>query len=149
MVWGTISANGMLKLICVEENITAQVYADMLEHDFFAKWEDDLPEGYIWMQDNASPHAAAFMKAYLENKEIRVLNWPPHSPDLNPIENVWAMMCQTMYHQGKSYTNTEDLWEAIKDAWQKIDGQKIRNLYNSMTRQLTDVLEAQGRRIAY
>ena len=47
MVWGAISANGTLELICVEENITAQVYVDMLEHDFFAKWEDDLLEGYI------------------------------------------------------------------------------------------------------
>ena len=80
-MWGAISANGTLELICAEENITAQVYADMLEHDFFAKWKDDLLEGYIWMQDNASPHAAAFTKAYLENKEIRVLNWLPHSPD--------------------------------------------------------------------
>ena len=134
MVWGAISAGGTLELICMEENITAQVYVEMLARDFFSKWEDDLPEGFIWMQDNVPPHAAVHTKTYLENKEIRVLDWPPHSPDLNPIENVWGIMSQSMYHQGKSYTNTGDLWEAIKDAWQKIDAQTIRNLYNSMTR---------------
>jgi len=86
MVWGAICAGGTLELICVDENINAQIYVEMLEHDFFPKWEDDLPEGYIWMQDNAPPHAATHTKTYLENKEIRVLSWPPHSPDLNPIE---------------------------------------------------------------
>lgn len=149
MVWGMISAGGTLELICIEENITAQVYVELLVHDFFLKWEDDLPEGFIWMQDNAPPHVAVHTKTYLENKEIRVLEWPPYSPDLNLIENVWGIMCQTMYHQGKTYTNTDDLWEAVKDAWQKISPQTIRNLYNSMTRGLIKVLEAQGRGINY
>ena len=89
----------------------------MLDRDFFLKWEDDLPEGFIWMQDNAPLHVSIHTKTYLENKEIRVLEWPPYSPDLNPIKNVWGIMSQTIYHQGKTYTDTDDLWDAIEDAW--------------------------------
>ena len=117
MVWGAISAGGTLELICMEENINAQVYVEMLDCDFFLKWEDDLPEGFIWMQDNAPPHVSMHTKTYLENKEIRVLEWPPYSPDLNLIENVWGIMSQTIYHQGKTYTDTDDLWDAIEVAW--------------------------------
>ena len=118
MVWGTISAGGTLELICVEENINAQVYVEVLDCDFFLKWEDDLPEGFIWMQDNTPPHVSIHTKTYLENKEIRVLEWPPYSPDLNLIEIVRGIMLQTIYNQGKTYTDTDDLWDAIEETWQ-------------------------------
>ena len=54
MVWGAISAGGTLELICVEENINAQIYVEMLDCDFFLKWEDDLPEGFIQLSSQRS-----------------------------------------------------------------------------------------------
>ena len=58
-------------------------------------------------------HTAAATKAYLEEQGINVITWPALSPDLNPIENIWGIMCQKLYANGKSYHNTNELWEAI------------------------------------
>ena len=40
------------------------------------------------MQDGALGHAAGDTKAELVSRGIIVIEWPPFSPDLNPIERV-------------------------------------------------------------
>ena len=32
------------------------------------------------------------IKDYFRRENINVLNWPPQSPDLSPIENAWASL---------------------------------------------------------
>lgn len=44
---------------------------------------------FVFMQDNASSQASAATIKEMKERGIRVLEWPPFSPDLNPIEAVW------------------------------------------------------------
>ena len=37
---------------------------------------------------NTPPHTARITKQWLAHNGIPVLDWPPYSPDLNPIEHV-------------------------------------------------------------
>ena len=149
MVWGAICCGGSLRLICIDERITSESYCHMLENDFFSETEDQLPDNFIWMHDNATPHAAASTKAYLEGRGINVMKWPALSPDLNPIENIWGIMHQKLYEKGKGYKNTNELWEAFVRTWHSLDAQVFRNLYNSMQRRMAQVLESNGKRIGY
>ena len=49
------------------------------------------------MQDNARIHRANTVKEFLESKGIWTINWPAHSPDLNPIEQVWKALKRKIY----------------------------------------------------
>ena len=45
---------------------------------------------------NPSPHTAKFTISFLsrleQKRKLTVITWPPYSPDLKPIENLWAVI---------------------------------------------------------
>ena len=67
---------------------TANSYLALLEDLVVPNYTDDL----IFMQDNAPIHTAKKVKEWFEERGIRVTDWPPYSPDLNPIEHTWKRL---------------------------------------------------------
>ena len=57
----------------------------------------------IFMQDNATSHASAYTRSFLEEEGIsgkRYMEWPPQSTDINPIENYWSAFKALMIYNG-------------------------------------------------
>ncbi|KAG3001110.1 hypothetical protein PC128_g16898 [Phytophthora cactorum] len=42
---------------------------------------------------------------FFEEQEINLLDWPARSLDLNPIENLWALLARKVYPNGRQYAN--------------------------------------------
>ena len=64
------------------------------------------------MHENAPSHAAKATTQYLESigfKNKTMMIWSPNLPDLNPIENVWSIVKQRVYADGKQYSSKDAL----------------------------------------
>ncbi|KAK4243165.1 DDE superfamily endonuclease-domain-containing protein [Corynascus novoguineensis] len=95
MVWGMIWKGGRSLLVIMTRDhdaprngYTASSYIWALEEGL----EPYYRPGTFFLQDNAKIHVASKTKDWLESRGIWVVDHPPHSPDLNPIEHVWKKM---------------------------------------------------------
>lgn len=75
------------------------------------------------------------------------MEWPPYSPDLNPIENIWSILkLQVAKHRPET---TEGLKTMIKAAWDAIPAETLKNLSDSMKRRCEAVIKSKGGPINY
>ena len=102
------------------------------------------PRGLTFMQDNAPAHKAKRVMEYFAQKGISVLQWPPQSPDLNPIELLWAIIKQKLYSEN-SFPNTKgELIERVFKIWDEISVDTLERLCNQVIYRLRAVVAAEG-----
>lgn len=90
------------------------------------------------------------MRDWIIENNINVLPWPPQSPDLNPIENVWGYMVKNcIFNINYRPVNKDELWNRVSTAWDNLDNNYIANLIRSMPTRLQSVIAANGAMTKY
>ena len=137
-------------------NITASEYKDVLMHTLLPKGSQLFGgkgvDCWVLQQDNDPTHRAAkqIVKHYSKQhgKGVQVLEgWPPNSPDLNPIENVWSWVEAEVHKKGcKTF---EAFKQAVLDTIQAVPKAMLANLYASMPKRMAKVIERDGDKTGY
>lgn len=94
--------------------------------------------------DNSPIHTSKATRQFLAEKGYNVMDWPPYSPDLNPIENVWALTQHRALCQNVELSRQSDLVQAAKAAFAEFSAEKLAGFYNSMPKRLKAVIQAKG-----
>jgi transposase len=81
--------------------VNADCFNYWLEHHLLK----ELPQGQVIIIDNASFHKSAKTRELIEKAQCRLVFLPPYSPDLNPIENCWAIIKARLKKIGKQFDN--------------------------------------------
>ena len=100
-----------------------------------------LGEGFVYQEDNDPKHSSHLCRGYLERKEklgrqmnsrliiiskicylslgvLKRMVWPPQSPDLNPIEQVWDFVKSRLEESNRVTVRT--IWMELEKAWNMI-----------------------------
>ena len=125
----------------------SKAYIQVLEETLLPFYEAGDP----FMQDNVRIHRSKAVRFFLESHGIWTIPWPPHSPDLNPIEHVWRMLKAKIYELEPHFATYKDnivdqaaAKELIQLAWSELDHEAIRKLLLSIPRRLSAVGKARG-----
>ena len=89
---GAVSANIKVTLQIFEENLNTEIYIGILNNSLDEFREISKSDHVVLQMDNYRVHWSLEALQFYKDNEITVIDWPSYSPDLNPIENVWAFI---------------------------------------------------------
>jgi transposase len=149
--WACFSGRGLGYMYIFNENMDGTLLKGILGTHLVesAELHYDVEHAEPWwfLQDNDPKHKSNLVRTWLFNNGIQCIDFPPYSPDLNPIENLWAdlarrveeFQCETM----------EELQDIVAEEWKKTPKKLLRKLARSMPVRCQAVIDAKGDHTKY
>ncbi|GBN44482.1 hypothetical protein AVEN_200274-1 [Araneus ventricosus] len=155
---GTVQSGGVSVMICVqlwymglmirlETTLTGDRYLSILSdhlHSFMSIMHSDGLGQF--QQENATPHASRVATKWLQehSSDFRHFHWPPNSPGINIIEDIWDVMLYAVEKRSPPPRTPMDLLTALQDSWCQLPPALLQTLVESMPRRVAALLRARG-----
>lgn len=148
LVWGCFAASGVGSLVFIEGIMTADSYIEILRQNLHSSAEKlNIRKTFKYYQDNDPKHKAHKTREWLLYNCPRVLQTPPQSPDLNPIENLWDYLDRAI--RTTPITSRAHLKQRLQEEWDRIPVSYLQKLVASEPQRLRAVIQAKGLHTKY
>jgi inhibitor of nuclear factor kappa-B kinase subunit alpha len=149
MVWAAISSKGKTPLVFIDQGvkINREVYMDMLR-EHLLPWAEDVfgEDDWCFQQDSAPAHKANETQEMLREEVPDFITrdeWPPYSPDLNPLDySIWSILEEKAC--AKPHKTIASLQRALIKAWNEIPIETLAKIVDNFPKRLKACIEANG-----
>ena len=93
---------------------------------------------------NAPVHTYNVVQDIVQEQSVSILPWPVVSPDMNPIENVWAVLGKKVRKAKPQPKSSNELFHCHNNPWNTIDANFIEKLTSGMRRRLNAIKQSNG-----
>lgn len=147
-VWGAFSLGKVPDLCFISKHYKSKDYCETLGTGLVPNVS---VKRYTLYHDRLPVHKSVETEQWLRDHHVRSVLFPAKGADLNPIENLWAIVSRKVYSATKTYTKEECLKTAIRAAWAEVqqDSELRRKLVSSTPERLSQVVARKGDWISY
>ena len=148
------SSKGLGPIRAVLGRMNADTYLDYLRESVIPYAIENFSDDFFLLQDNAPIHTARVVTEFLiETIPGRVIEHPPYSPDLNPIENLGARFKATLrkYLRVWEVRSDFELENIARIAWRETADNEglVASLIASMRNRYQTVINVSGNHTKY
>jgi transposase len=147
-LWGCFCARGVGQAEIFVGEFDAARYVDILQHNLIQTALHFYPHEHWWFQqDNAPQHTSRLANRWFHNHGVDLLDFPPYSPDLNPIENLWSILKARV--EARLARTTDEVERVLKEEWEALDKELLTSLTHSMPTRCAAVVANRGHKAPY
>lgn len=146
------SKHGTGKLVFYD-SMNSQTYCDCLKimiEDLTQKFEH---ENFLVVHDNAAWANSDYTRNFIEQNNYRrfLLAIPPYSPDMNPIENLWAILKQKVREHCFLHGQTArpEFANLVESQWAQISQSIVDKIYLGLPNRMKAIVESRGELTRY
>ena len=152
VLWSCITYEGVGYVVKIDGTLDQHLYRVILEEDLVKSAKDYgiNMEEMVFQHDNNPKHTAKSVREWLSEQQFGVMEWPVQSPDLNPIENMWALLKRRLYRSYEAPPKGMcELWDRIKETWYNITKEECQKVIETMPDRCRQVIAKKGYWIDY
>jgi transposase len=147
-IWGCFCSKGVGGIEVFTDVLDAPLMQHILATHLKTSFARLLPGKELWLlQDNDPKHCSRIVHKWLHDAGIDLIDFPPYSPDLNPIENLWNDLKRRV--EQHNACNIEELTQVLYDEWYATSTDFLAKLAESMPRRCQLVVENEGHKTKY
>ena len=102
-------------LMKIDSKVNQALYKEILEVGLSSTicFYDMDPRRVIFQQDNVPIYNAKSMKQWFKQQTFGLLQWSAQSPNLNPIEHMWALVKRQLNQYENAPSGLLELWDCV------------------------------------
>jgi transposase len=159
MMWGCFAGTKLGPIAFVDGHPDSNQYINLLSENlipFIEERKANGTTGMIFQQDNASFHCSKETQRFFDETspdlDFTIMDWPPNSPDMNPIEHLWPVVKNELFRRfpdtstlrGGCAKVKSELKARLTVVWDNIGEEVLDRLIASMPERVKALLEAKG-----
>lgn len=150
-IWACFSSAGVGYSYIYNQSMSAKEYVNIISTHLLPSadslFTESPREQWYYLQDNAPVHKSKLATKWFHDNGITCIDFPPYSPDLNPIENLWEDIEKRV--EKRQPKTVEEIQDVLAEEWANTSKDVVAALAHSVPQRILAVINAKGNHIQY